>query len=159
MYLQAAYPRLWGKWRWRLAGWADARAKTVQPRRKSRPDTLTLSAIASPLCGKKLALQSPKKKNFGKLPPLLKAPTTCCPGHGPKSTASATHNANAIVAHVTQRNKTMLYWRRNQPQQVSHLLSAARWWGLATSSRNVAGGCRRSSNAGRTHLQPPDLQG
>ena len=158
MYLLPAYPRLWEKWRWstgswRLAAWADARAKGVGSTVSRKIDDFV------PALRKKarFSLQSP----IGKLPALLKALTTRCPGHGSKSIASATHNANAIVAHVTKRNKTMLYWRRNRPQKMilSHLLSAARWWGLATSSRNVAGGCRRSSNAGRTHLQPPDLQG
>ncbi len=78
--------------------------------------------------------------------------TECCAGHE-KNTPShwhaskvlhlhATQNANATSTHVTKRNKSMLFARKltSSTSSGSHFVSAAQWWGLATSLRTC---CKR----------------
>ena len=72
--------------------------------------------------------------------------------------AKRTHNRNPC--YKTQENNAISDEIDLQEMILSHfkVVSAAQRWGLGTPLRSPANGCERSSNAGRTQLQHPDLQ-
>ena len=93
--------------------------------------------------------------HFFKMLPLPRLLTLC--------RAGGRKNANATSTHVTKRNQKHAICEEIDVQHIrritclSQFASAAQRWGLATSLRVTLPGCGRSSNPGRTWLQPPDI--